>query len=73
VILLSRSASEEKGVARGLSIYLPLDGTVDPIARLPSGRALRGFDEGDDGHLERPWTGDPVVNDSSRFLVTVVR
>jgi Clostripain family len=30
-ILLSRATNEEAGVARGLSIYLPLDGQVDPI------------------------------------------
>ena len=47
------------------------DGSREQIARLPSGRALRGFDDGDDGHLERPWTGEPVVNDSNRFLLTV--
>lgn len=30
-IVLSRSANEQGGVARGLSIYLPTDGQVDPI------------------------------------------
>jgi hypothetical protein len=30
-ILLSRAANEQGGVARGLSIYLPTDGQVDPI------------------------------------------
>lgn len=31
VILLSRAAKEQGGIARGLSIYLPTDGQVDPI------------------------------------------
>lgn len=48
------------------------DGSTDQIQRLPSGRALRGFDDEDDGHLERAWTGEPVSNDSNQFLVTVV-
>jgi hypothetical protein len=30
-IIFSRATNEEGGVARGLSIYLPLDGQVDPI------------------------------------------
>jgi hypothetical protein len=49
------------------------DGSVEQIHRLPSGRALRGFDEHDDGHLEKPWTGEPVRGDSGEFLVTVAR
>jgi hypothetical protein len=48
-----------------------LDGSTEPIERLPSGRALRGFDELDDGRLEQPWTGEPVSNDSNRFLLTI--
>jgi hypothetical protein len=48
------------------------DGSTEQIQRLPSGRALRGFDDRDDGHLERAWTGEPVANDSYQFLVTVV-
>ena len=48
-----------------------LDGSVEQINRLPSGRALRGFDDGDDGHLEQPSTGEPVTYDSNTFLVTV--
>lgn len=31
-----------------------------PIARIPTGRALRGFDDDDDGHLESPWSGQTV-------------
>jgi hypothetical protein len=49
-----------------------VDGSTELIERLPSGRALRGLDEDDDGHLEHPWTGEPVTNSSNRFFVTVV-
>ena len=31
------------------------------IRRVPGGRALRGFDDEDDGHLEEPWTGEVVT------------
>ena len=48
-----------------------LDGSIEQIERLPSGRALRGFDDDDDGHLEQPWTGEPVTYDSNMFLVTI--
>ena len=47
------------------------DGSVEQLRRLPSGRALRGFDEVDDGHLERAWTGEPVVTDSDEFILTI--
>lgn len=47
------------------------DGSAEPIERLPSGSALRGFDDQDDGHLERPWTGEPVTSDSDSFLITI--
>lgn len=30
------------------------------IERVPSGAALRGFDDDDDGRLEARWTGQPV-------------
>lgn len=36
------------------------DGRV-AIDRVPSGRALRGFDDDDDGHLEARWTGQRVT------------
>ncbi|MEU2347193.1 hypothetical protein [Modestobacter sp. NPDC049651] len=42
-----------------------------PVLRLPSGRALGGSDEHDDGHLEDPWTGEVVAPVSEDFLVTV--
>ena len=48
-----------------------LDGSTEQIKRLPSRRALGGFDDGDDGHLEQPWTGEPVTYDSNTFLVTI--
>ncbi|MCA0145393.1 DUF6578 domain-containing protein [Blastococcus sp. LR1] len=41
------------------------------VHRVPSGRALRGFDPDDDGHLEAPWTGEPVTAPGLDFLVTV--
>jgi hypothetical protein len=47
------------------------DGSTEQIVRLPSGRALRGFDDDDDGHLEQARTGKPVAYDSDTFLVTI--
>jgi hypothetical protein len=47
------------------------DGSVEPIERLPSGRALRGFDEHDDGELRRPWTDEPVSPDTDAFVVVI--
>lgn len=49
------------------------DGRV-AIDRVPSGRALRGFDDDDDGHLEARWTGLPVTvewEDDPEFEVVV--
>lgn len=46
-------------------------GIALPILRVPSGRALRGFGEDDDGQLEDPWTGDVIASASGEFLVTV--
>ena len=43
---------------------------AQPVLRLPSGRALRGLDAEDDGHLEAPWTGE-VLPRGDDFLVTV--
>jgi hypothetical protein len=47
------------------------DGPVEQILRLPSGRALRGFDDSDDGRLVSPQTGERVACDSEEFIVTV--
>lgn len=44
------------------------------IERVPSGAALRGFDEDDDGHLEARWTGQPVTvewQDDPEFEVVI--
>jgi hypothetical protein len=46
-------------------------GVTQAILRVPSGQALLGFDEDDDGHLEDPWTGDVITSGSFEFLVTV--
>jgi len=46
-------------------------GTAEPVLRVPSGEALRGFDDHGDGHLENPWTGELVSSDGEEFLVTV--
>ncbi len=44
-ILFSRSAREEAKVARGLSIYLPTDGQVDPIYKETSFAKATSWDE----------------------------
>lgn len=43
---------------------------LEPVLRVPSGRALRGVDPDDDGHLETPWTGEPLAGGGD-FLVEV--
>jgi len=65
-----RDTIEVRGRVADLHIEHP-DGSTEQIDRLPSGRALRGFDDRDEGHLERPWTGAPVTNDSNRYLLTI--
>jgi hypothetical protein len=52
-------------------LVLAADGSSTPVLRVPSGVALRGFDDEDDGHLEPPWSGELVDERSRRFLVTV--
>jgi len=54
-------------------LVLADDGSTTPILRLPSGAALRGFDDEDDGHLESPWTGELVKEESNHFLIVVKR
>ena len=64
--------ADERVQGRVTEIQVVLDGgALVPVLRLPSGAALRGFDEADDGHLEDPWSGDVVASTSSEFLVTV--
>jgi hypothetical protein len=65
---------EAEELVQGLvtEIHLVREGdTPQPILRIPSGRALRGFDDADDGHLEDPWTVEVVTSDVREFLVTV--
>ncbi|GEM_PF-2499862 len=45
-------------------------GEPEPVHRVPGGRALRGSDPDDDGHLEQPWTGTEVAA-GEEFLVVV--
>ncbi|SOC87234.1 hypothetical protein SAMN05660766_0903 [Curtobacterium sp. 314Chir4.1] len=61
---------------RGRVVELFAIGTDRRVAidRVPSGRALRGFDDDDDGHLEARWTGQPVTvawEDDPEFEVVV--
>ena len=52
-------------------IHVIRDGQpAEAVSRVPSGKALRGFDPDDDGHLEAPWTGEPVAPGQD-FLVKV--
>ena len=50
---------------------VPDGGTARAVLRVPSGAALRGFDDEDDGHLEDPWSGEVISAESAEFLVTV--
>ncbi len=43
---------------------------AQPVLRVPSGQALRGFDDGDDGHLEDPWTGE-LLPDGDDFVLVI--
>lgn len=64
--------ADERVRGRVTAIHVVDDGGArKPILRLPSGQALRGFDDDDDGHLEDPRTGDVISSDSEEFLVTV--
>ena len=58
-----------RGRVRSVEVLRP-EAPSQPVLRVPSGLALRGFDPDDDGHLENPWTGEPVP-DGETFLVTV--
>ena len=54
-----------------VDICVLLDAGARPVRRVPSGRALRGFDPNDDGHLEDPWTNDVFTSSGGDFLVSV--
>ena len=63
---------DERVRGRVTEIHVVPDGAaLQPVLRIPSGPALRGFDEADDGHLEDPWTGEGITTDAREFLVTV--
>lgn len=47
------------------------DGSTRAILRLPSGAALRHFDDDDDGLLRDPWSERLVGEISSEFILTV--
>ena len=65
-------SADERIRGRVIEIQVVHDGgATQAIFRLPSGQALRGFDDDDDGHLEAPWTGDVITSASSEFRVTV--
>ena len=58
-----------RGRVRSIEVLRP-QAPSQPVLRVPSGLALRGFDPDDDGHLENPWTGQ-AVPEGEIFLVTV--
>lgn len=59
-----------RGCVVAVSVVHP-DGSSEEIERIPSGAALTGFDENDDGHLEKSWTGELVQANSVRYLVEI--
>ncbi|SFP30813.1 hypothetical protein SAMN05660464_2706 [Geodermatophilus dictyosporus] len=61
-----------RGRVTGIEVTREVSDT-QPVLRVPSGPALRGMDQHDDGHLEDPWTGDVVEWDGGDFLVTIRR
>lgn len=58
-----------RGRVRAVEVVRP-EAASQPVLRVPSGLALRGFDPDDDGHLQNPWTGQ-AVEPGEVFLVTV--
>ncbi|WP_432573598.1 hypothetical protein [Kineococcus sp. SYSU DK005] len=55
-----------------LDIHLMEEGKpTRALLRIPSGQALTGWDDDDDGHLEDPWTGEVITSTSRTFLITV--
>jgi hypothetical protein len=64
-------SADERVQGRVVEIHVVQDDrTAQPILRVPSGQALLGFDDGDDGHLEDPWTGDVIPSAGRNYLVT---
>lgn len=65
------SEPEVRVQGRVRDIQVVRDGEpAEPVLRVPSGDALRGSDDGDDGHLEDPWTGE-LLPDGIDFLLVV--
>lgn len=65
-----RAGERVRGRVTGIQVMQD-GGAARSVLRVPSGAALRGFDEDDDGHLEDPWTGDVIASESNEFLVNV--
>jgi hypothetical protein len=66
------AAADERVQGRVSDLHLVQQGgTKRAVLRVPSGLALRGLDDADDGHLEDPWTGEVVPAARPLFLVTV--
>jgi hypothetical protein len=62
----------ERVGGRVVDIHLVEEGgATRTLLRIPSGQALTGWDDSDDGHLEDPWTGQVIASQSRDFLVTV--
>lgn len=58
-----------RGRVRDIEVVRP-GRPAQPVLRLPSGEALRRVDAEDDGHLEDPWTGEPLPRGDD-FRITV--
>lgn len=62
----------ERVRGRVLDIHLVEEGKpTRALLRVPSGGALSGWDDADDGHLEDPWTGEVITSSNHDFLVTI--
>lgn len=57
---------------RVVDIHLMEEGKpTRALLRVPSGQALSGWDEADDGHLEDLRTGEVIAFSSHDFLITI--